>query len=517
MASPSARAPGVRNPLIRQNSDEQIMFAPCLDNARKCFLVLKCIYLPLLLVYGGIMAVLNVMWLLGRTSNFSNTSLYTMCVNAFIISIPTVLVPPLVRLRFIPTAVRLAIANLLFLAICLLVPVVTAHRMWRRKYLELNGLLLLHEYIPSAPPRVRPSAVMPYEPLSVCDDEMFLMLFVFDHASMTLSKFVLWNFIELPRNFFFIGFSLHVFHFWASAYRVTDIHANTCVGRVKLGPGFPDADIVRNQMQPVLHIIHMTCVVLYLLTKIFIVSRDKKENQLWVKSMIEEAVSCTKVHVQALLRISGSSTQQPPQRTAFFWSRTELIQPLVEENTPLILPATIGSALKICASLNDWAIYVGALGVPIQFSFFEIMRLFIRVDGNVRSANYSFLLKCTLLSGLMALPHAIFSKAILRRRIGAPWIVFLSCVLIAILGEQMLRPGFFGNAFLTKNVRFFSCFIIMIVMPSSIMRAFSRYASTSLVFLAFGTQMGYVPSCSNHASPRTVHYSRCDLKCNLIL
>lgn len=469
------------------------MFAPCLDNARKCFLVLKCIYFPLLLVYGGIMVVLNVLWLFCKTSNFSNVSLYAMCLNAFIIGVPTVLVPPLLRLRRIPAAARMAIANTLFVAVCLLVPMISANRIWRRKYQDFNGLLFVYELLPAAPFRVRPSATLPHDPLSVCEDDLFLLLFVFDHASMSLSHFILWNFIELPRNFFVAGFSLHVFHFWASAHRVIGIHADACSGRPKLGHGFPDADVVRNQMQPVLHVIHMTCIVMYLLTRAFIVSRNRKENQAWVNSSIKEAISCTKVHVQALFRLSSAYQPQKLQRTGSFWSRTELIQPQAEEHAPLILPATIGSALKICASLNDWAIYVGALGLPIQFSFFEIMRMVIHVDNNVCSAIYFYLFKCALLVGLMALPHAFFSKVILHHRIGAPWIVFLSCALVAIIGEQMLRPGFLGNKFLPQRVRFYSCFIIMLCVPSSIVRAFSRHASTKLVFLAFATQMGYVP------------------------
>ena len=59
MSSPIASAPGPR--AFLQSADE-LMFASCLDNARKCFLVLKCVYLPLLVVCGVVMAVLNVLW-----------------------------------------------------------------------------------------------------------------------------------------------------------------------------------------------------------------------------------------------------------------------------------------------------------------------------------------------------------------------------------------------------------------------------------------------------------------------
>lgn len=489
MASPGCSAPTSRGALIRQNSDEQLLFAPCLDNVRKCFLVLKSVYMPLLVLNGCVMAVLNVMWLFGAVANFSNVSSFAMFVHVIIIGIPTILVPPLVRMRLIPPVVRLAIANVLFLAVCLLVPVINAHRVWRRQYQELNGLLYIYEFMPSAPPRVRPSAVLPHETLSVCDDDLFLSLFVFDHASMSLSMFVLWNFIELPRSVFVPGFSLHIFHFWASAHRITGIHADTCSGRPKVG-GFPDADAIRLQMQPILHMVHMMSITLYLFTKAFISSRNRKENQKWAKSAIEEAISCSKVHAQALIRLIIAHQPQKPQQTGFFWSRTELIQRQAEEHEPFIVPASVGSALKICATLNDWAIYVGVLGLPIQLSFFELMRLVIRVDAAVGRAIYAYILKSALLFGLLALPHAIFSKAMLRRRVWAPWIVFLSCLLVAIVGEQILRPGILGNQFLPKNIRFYVCFVLMISMPSSILRAFSRDASTKLVFLAFFVQIG---------------------------
>jgi hypothetical protein len=126
----------------------------------------------------------------------------------------------------------------------------------------------------------------------------------------------------------------------------------------------------------------------------------------------------------------------------------------------------------------------------IMYCFFELMRLVIHVDARVCSAIYFYLMKSALLFALLALPHAIFSKAVLQRRIWAPWIVFLSCILAAIIGEQILRPGILGYAFLPKNVRFFCCFILMSCMPSTIMRAFSRDAPAKLVFIAFVIQIG---------------------------
>lgn len=365
MASPVACAPGPR--AFLQSADE-LMFASCLDNARKCFLVLKCVYLPLLIVCGAVMAVLNALWFFGHTPAFSMVSTFAMCAQVIVIGIPTVLVPPLLRLNRVPSAVRFAVANTLFAAVCLLVPLLNAHRVWRRQYQEINGFLLIHELLPSAPPRVRPAAVLPHEPLSICADNMFLSLFVFDHASMSFSNFVLWYYLELPRNFFVVSFSLHSFHFWASAYRITGIHAVACSAQPKSAHvhSFPDVETIQGMMQPVLHVLHLSCLVFYLLTKAFIKSPNRKENQKWVQSLLEEAVSSTKVHALALLRQSNHAPS--PQRPASFCSRMEFLQSPGDAPATFILPASVGSALKMCASLNEFSTYVGAPALPIQYA-----------------------------------------------------------------------------------------------------------------------------------------------------
>ena len=56
---------------VSSNSDE-VLFASSLDNARRCFLVLKYVFMPLAVLYGVIMAALNALWLFGYLDNFSN-------------------------------------------------------------------------------------------------------------------------------------------------------------------------------------------------------------------------------------------------------------------------------------------------------------------------------------------------------------------------------------------------------------------------------------------------------------
>ena len=168
-----------------------VVFASGLDNARKCFLVLKCVYLPLCALMLFVMAGLNAISFLGRISSLSHVIyVYTLAAQAIVIAAPTFLVPRIICIRGLSNRVRLVIVNSLFLAMCLLLPVINANKVWRRQYKELNGFLLAYELIPSAPPRVRPAVVAPHEPLSICEDEPFLFLWAIDHASMMWSNFM---------------------------------------------------------------------------------------------------------------------------------------------------------------------------------------------------------------------------------------------------------------------------------------------------------------------------------------
>jgi hypothetical protein len=214
--------------IIHRNLSEDFILAPCLDNARKCFLVLKCVHLPLALVYGGVTLALHYLWHFGYVETFSSAGFLALLLHVIIVGIPTTVVPVITRLRRLPVPVRMATNNILFAAMCMLVPVISAHRVWRRQYHELNGLLLIHEFLPSAPPRARPAHVQPHEPLSICDDAMFFTLAMTDHASILMSNFMLWNFIELPPKYFAFSFSAHILHFWFSAHRVTAVYGEAC-------------------------------------------------------------------------------------------------------------------------------------------------------------------------------------------------------------------------------------------------------------------------------------------------
>jgi hypothetical protein len=298
--------------------------------------VLKCMYLPLALA-----VTLNILWLFGYISSFSNTFFASVCINAVLMSIPSFLVPVIIRLRRIPPSVRLAISNTIFAAACLLVPIAYAHKVWRRQYHELSGFLAFHDLLPSPSPRARPSVVSPNDPLSICEDDMFFLLYAFDHTHMAASSFKLWTSIELPTNYFAVSFSLHIVHFWASAYRAAHVYVNVCNRDSKQVSG--------PVLLPLLHMVHMASLVIFMLTKFFILSRNRETHKKWVQSVLMEAFSTTKVHVQYLCR-HNSNVPQP--RSGAFWSRTELLH-LPQDELPLLLPSSLGIALRVCARLKD--------------------------------------------------------------------------------------------------------------------------------------------------------------------
>ena len=338
--SPSPKCPRAA-PCGPSSSADELVFAACLDNARKCFLMLKCTYLPLALVYGVIASILNVLWVYGHVPNFSNTFFVSVCINIFLMSVPAFLVPVIIRLRSIPPSVRLAISNTVFAAVCLLVPMVSAHKVWRRQYHELSGFLALHDLLPSPPPRARPSIVSPHEPLSICEDDIFFLLYAIDHTHMAASNFKLWTFIELPPNYFAVSFSLHIVHFWASAYRVASAYVSVCSRDAKHVSG--------TVLLPLIHMVHIAACVTFMLAKFCMMSQHRETNKKWIHSLMMEAFLTTKVHVQSLWR--HNSNPLPPRNCAF-WSRTDLLH-LQPVELPLLLPSSLGIALKVCARLKD--------------------------------------------------------------------------------------------------------------------------------------------------------------------
>jgi hypothetical protein len=458
---------------------EDVVFASSLDNARKFFLVLKCVYLPFSAVFTLLAAIYTAIWYFGYVANFSYVTYISVIAQAISISVPTFLAPRIIYLRWLPQSLRLAIVNSLFASMCLLIPIINAHKVWRRQYTELNGFLLAHELMPSAPPRARPAVVAPHQPLSICDDEIFLFLAANDHASMMWSNFMMWNFIELPRNYFALFFSVHFGHFWVSAHRLLNVYASAC-GSVN---DSALSNIISTHWQPVLHMVQLTCYTTFLMTRLFVMSRNCEENKKWLTAVLQEAFSISKLHFQALLRVNQ---HQAPQRPGTFWSRTEFLFSSSKE-PPLVLPAIVGSAFKTCVRLKNWGLFVLGTTLPILFIFFELMQQVIRVDPLVRTAFYFFFFKCALTVAFLSLPHTIFSKALLQRRVWSPWVVFLSCGILAVLGVVILMPGSLrpGGKLLFPVPRFFCCFSLLCIMPPTILRAFNRNTSAMFIVLFF--------------------------------
>jgi hypothetical protein len=505
-----------------------VAFASSLDNARKCFLVLKCVYLPSCLLMCLVSAQLNAMWFLGRISSFSDTHVIYWYMHgaaqAIVIAVPTFLVPRIIRFRGLSNRARLFITNSLFASMCLLWPVINANKVWRRQYTELNGFLLVHELMPSAPPRVRPAAVAPHQPLSICDDEPFLFLWAIDHASMIWSNFMVWIFIEVPHKYFVACFSLHIAHFWASAYRGLNVYASSCGSDSDLG------DIVRHHWQPVLHMVQLVSSVSFLMMRSFFMSPSCEENKQWLVAAVKEAVAITKLHLRALFQLHSSQTQLP---TGTFWSRTELIFSSPKE-PPLLLPANVGAAFKTCLRLGDFGVFVIGFSLPIYFAFFELMRQIISVEPLVRKAVYVFFVKCAIIVAFVSLPRTIFAKALCRRRVWSSWVILSSCCILAIVVVAYLMPGSMGQKFMHPIPRCFCCLATMSIFPPAILRAFSRNTSALFIILIFSIIYTHVAQflflslnstyllavCSNmhvqawlfHAVPRThpalLRYSR---------
>jgi len=144
-----------------------------------------------------------------HSNKLSFIFVFVYCIIASVTATPVVLIPAIFRASRIPVRVRLAASNCIFTSLCLIVPVFTAHCIWRRQYRELNGFRLVHEFFPAAPARMRPAVVSKHEPLSICDDEFFSVLFVLDYAYTSVAPFFMPMIIELPPNYFAFYFSVY--------------------------------------------------------------------------------------------------------------------------------------------------------------------------------------------------------------------------------------------------------------------------------------------------------------------
>ena len=264
--------------------------------------------------------------------------------------------------------------------------------------------------------------------------------------------------------------------FWVSAHRVLNIYANACGKDSALG------NMVATHWQPVLHMVQLIICTTFLSTRLFVMSRNCEENRKWLTAALEEAFSISKLHFQSLFHVC----QQPtPQRTGAFWSRTEFLFSSRKE-PPLFLPAIVGSAFETSVRLKNLGVYVLGTSLPIFFISFQLMRRLIHVDPPVCTACYLFSFKCILLVAFLSLPHTIILKSLVQRRVWSPWVVFLSCGILSLIGVGILMPGSMrgmrpGDKLLHPVPRFYCCFSLLCVMPPTVLRAFNR--STSALFI----------------------------------
>ena len=155
------------------------------------------------------------------------------------------------------------------------------------------------------------------------------------------------------------------------------------------------------------------------------------------------------------------------------------------KESPLLLPANVGAALKTCSRLRDFGVFVIGSSLPIYFAFFELMRQIISVEPLVRKAFYVFLLKCAIFVACVSLPRTIFAKALCQRRIWSSWVILSCCCILTIVGVCYLMPGSMGQKIMHPIPRCFSCLATMSVFPPAILRAFSRNTSAMFIILFF--------------------------------
>jgi hypothetical protein len=219
-----------------------------------------------------------------------------------------------------------------------------------------------------------------------------------------------------------------------------------------------------------------------MMTRLFMLSRNKEDNKKWIQCALYEAFLVTKVHLQALRRHRAAT---PLQRGGKFWSRTELLR-CRQQEPPLLLPSSFGTVLKICATLRDWGVFVCGLTVPIMFVWLELMRRIIDVPPHICAAFYLLFVKMIIVVAVTYIPSYFVSKCIAERRKGSPLLMLLSCVVATALAVLILRPGSFGVIRLSTLPRFYGYFSLIMIAPCSAIRAFSQVTSPIVITVVFG-------------------------------
>ena len=440
--------------------------------------MLKFVFLPLSFVFGilVILSMFQSTWSFGYLEDFSATFFLHFCIIAVVTCSPIVLIPVIFRPRRIPASVRLAVAHVLFVSVCLLVPVLSTHCIWRRRYREVNGFLWVHEFFFKAPPWHTTNSVSPAEPLSICEDEFFSVFFVFDHALMMVSRYILPMMIELPLKYFSFIFSVDTLLLVVSAFRISNIFIDTCRNHPSSGASVTIAKLYL----PLGLMMHVAFFLVYMFTSLFFTSRNREQNKKWLNSFLREALSTTRIHLEALFRVKKSPK---PRLSGSFWSRTEFLF-LKPEETPLLLPAGVGLAFKVSHGLKDFGLYVWALSLPIYFSFFEILRFLTDVDPHIREIVHLSSWKCIVLLAGICAPHYILAKAIHQGRVRSPLLATLSYFVIIILCVLFILPGSTGSLW-NRNFRFLPYFVMSNVAPPTILRAISHFASSTFIVIVF--------------------------------
>ena len=401
--------------------------------------------------------------------------------------VPDVLIPFIVRLRILPVSVRLAAANILFVAVCLLAPLLNAHFIWHRHYRELSSFVAVHKFFSGAPslgPLANAAAGQSPGALSICDDTYFFVLFVLDHSLLSVSRFILPTMIELPTRYFSFTVVVHTVVLWASAFHISNVYISACSDHPKAGP---NAEIAKLYL-PLGHMIHLATFLVYLFTLLFVSSRNREHNKKLVRSLLAEAVSTTKIHLEAIFL---SNRQCKPKQTGTFWSRTEFLT-LKQEKPPLLLPAGVGVAYKVSSGLKDFGLYVWALSVVIYFIVFELMRVIIAVDPHIRRIVHTSSWKCVVLFVCVCAPHFVLVKALRGGRVRRPLLVTLCYIVIIIICGVFILPGTTGSVW-NRNFRFFPYLIVSNIAPPSILRAISHSASSMFIVVVFVLLHMYLP------------------------
>lgn len=101
-------------------------------------------------------------------------------------------------------------------------------------------------------------------------------------------------------------------------------------------------------------------------TRLPVLSRHRERYKHRVASALHDAAVASSVHLHAIFCVKTSASD--PLQYGTFWSWIDLLCSVTQQKqAPLLLPASIRIAFKMCSGLNDWGLYIWALGHLPQF------------------------------------------------------------------------------------------------------------------------------------------------------